>query len=70
MTPDLSYELEGEREHDVCAKIINGMRANTAYRSRRYQPVCAGSIPGDCSRSTLYLYVYTFNIDQPKVRLR
>ena len=25
MTPDLSYELEGEREGDVCAKKINGM---------------------------------------------
>ena len=26
VTPDLSYELEGEREEDVCAKIMNGMR--------------------------------------------
>ena len=25
MTPDLSHKLEGEREEDVCAKILNVM---------------------------------------------
>ena len=38
MTPDLSYELEGEREARRCAKIINGMRERERerYMIRRY----------------------------------
>ena len=32
MTSDLSYELEGGREEDVCAKKMNGMSKNKSCR--------------------------------------
>ena len=50
-TPDLSYELEGERKEDV-AKIINGMRKKKKKKDGRTQRPAATGLPPQARHKT------------------